>query len=89
MQADAGKLLVALYGMSLQAAELKVALLKGSTLEEFAAERGLSRNTAKFHLKTAFKATGSHRQADLIRRIAPLVNSFINLSPDRTPQACL
>lgn len=54
--------------LGLTQAELSVvlAIASGKTLSEFAGERGISPNTAKSQLASAFAKTGATRQSDLI-----------------------
>ena len=59
--------LASALGLPSGAAELLAALLEGETLKSYCELRSLSRNTAKYHLRAAFLATGTHRQADLVR----------------------
>ena len=54
-------------GLTNACAKLVCALLDGETLDGFASASGLSRSTAKFHLRSAFAATGTRRQVDLLR----------------------
>jgi hypothetical protein len=63
------------------AANLVCALLDGEDLHSYAARTGVSINTVRFHLKTAFARTGAHSQRELIRgalialhELAPLEN---------------
>ncbi len=72
-QPSAAHVIRELYGVPAQCAQLIESLLDGKSLEEHAALLGISRNTAKFHLNAAFEATGTRRQIDLIRQVAPLI----------------
>ncbi len=47
-----------------------IALVSGRTLKEAAAEIGVTEGTARTTLKRVFVKTGTHSQADLIRRAA-------------------
>jgi PAS domain-containing protein len=57
-----------LLHLPLGAAKVVAALLDGIELKEYAEREGISPNTVKFHLKTAFERTGSRSQTDLVRR---------------------
>jgi GAF domain-containing protein len=48
-------------------ARLVEAILNGEDLASYGRRAGISHNTVKFHLKTAFQVTGCRRQADLAR----------------------
>jgi DNA-binding CsgD family transcriptional regulator len=52
------------------------ALTCGERLNDFCRRRGISPNTGKFHLRSLFAKTGTHRQADLVRRTVSLLASF-------------
>ena len=49
------------------AAKVVQALLEGVELKDYADRAGISMNTVKFHLKTAFARTETRSQADLVR----------------------
>ena len=68
--------LAAVLGISSRAAELVAAMLEGETLNAFCARQNMSRNTAKYHLRAAFHATGTSRQADLLRRATAVVRDL-------------
>lgn len=55
-----------LYGLTRAEARLAADLVRGHTLEQAAAERGVSLNTVRTHLKRVFAKTGTSRQADLV-----------------------
>ncbi|HIJ42545.1 MAG: hypothetical protein QF511_09595 [Rhodospirillales bacterium] len=58
-----------LYGLAPAEARLVAALVAGRTLKEAAAEIGTTEGTARTTLKRVFAKTGTHSQADLIRRV--------------------
>lgn len=62
--------------ISPQAAGLVTTLMQGGDLATHAAAVGISRNTAKFHLRSAFNATGTSRQADLIRVVEGILRDL-------------
>ncbi|MBV9824721.1 MAG: hypothetical protein JO001_03420 [Alphaproteobacteria bacterium] len=49
-------------------ARLVCALLEGEDLRHYAERTGISMNTARFHLKSAFARTETHSQAELVRQ---------------------
>lgn len=65
-----------LFDLTPAEAALALALVNGSTLEEFAEELGISKNTARAHLRAIFSKTGVTRQATLVRT---LLNSVLSL----------
>lgn len=65
----APQLLAAMFGLPLGAARLLAALSAGEELKDYAERAGISMNTVRFHLKTAYARTGVHRQSDLMRLI--------------------
>lgn len=64
---------VELVGQDLQIsqreAEIAALLASGVSLNTIAKRLGISRHTARTHLKSVFAKTGFHSQADLVRRI--------------------
>jgi DNA-binding CsgD family transcriptional regulator len=56
-----------LYALTPAEAELVALLARGRTLEEAAAERGVTLNTVRSQLKQVFAKTDTHRQGDLMR----------------------
>lgn len=58
--------LAVLYGLTPAEVELAVALVDGRSLEEIAAWRRISVETARGQLKAALQKTGTHRQAELV-----------------------
>lgn len=63
-------------GLSSQASALVASLLRGADLAAHAAQAGISRNTAKFHLEAAFTATGTSRQVDLVRVVQGILRDL-------------
>ena len=59
--------LQAIYGLTAAEAALALALTRGATLDEHAAARGVSINTARVQLKQTMAKAGAARQADLVR----------------------
>jgi DNA-binding CsgD family transcriptional regulator len=64
------EVLAELYQLTHSEAELVRLLAAGLSLEEAAAKRGVSLNTARSHLKHAFAKTDTSRQGELVRLIA-------------------
>ena len=78
---DAGRIseaesLAKLYALTHSEAELVRLLALGHSLEEAAAKRGVSVNTARSHLKHAFAKTGTSRQGELVRLVITGVGSI-------------
>jgi DNA-binding CsgD family transcriptional regulator len=65
----APQLVAEMFGLSLGSATLVAALAAGGDLKDYAERAGISMNTVRFHLKTAYARTGVHRQADLVRLV--------------------
>jgi Bacterial regulatory proteins, luxR family len=56
-----------LLHIPLGAAKLVQAMLEGADLKDYADRAGISMNTVRFHLKTAFARTETRSQAELVR----------------------
>jgi len=63
---ELGPVLSQLYGLTPAEAELAALLVQGRALEEAANELGITRNTARTHMKRIFSKTNTHRQGELI-----------------------
>jgi len=61
-----------LYGLTRTETCLINQLLKGRTLEEYCASRFVTINTARSHLKSIYRKTGTNRQSELIRLFATM-----------------
>jgi DNA-binding CsgD family transcriptional regulator len=59
------------------------ALLEGEDLKDYAERAGISMNTVRFHLKTAFARTETRSQADLVRAALSALNDLGPYFPDR------
>lgn len=68
----------AAYDLTPAESRLVLGLCSGRTLAEYASVIGISLNTAKYHLKSAFDKIGEVRQAELVRRV--LSNSALRRS---------
>ncbi len=71
-----GQRIALLLHMPLGAAKVVEALIAGVELKDYAEREGISMNTVKFHLKTAFERTGSRSQTDLVRRTLLAINDL-------------
>jgi DNA-binding CsgD family transcriptional regulator len=79
------------FRLSAGEARLVSALVAGRTLQEYAAESGHSRNTARNQLAVVFEKTGTRRQSELVALIAgcvPFVHvgQQVGLSPHARTQ---
>lgn len=63
------ELVARIHGLTPTEAELAVALAEGSTVAEFATQRGCTEQTARTHVKRILSKTGAARQADLVRML--------------------
>jgi DNA-binding CsgD family transcriptional regulator len=61
--------LIRLFDLTPTEAGLVAALATGSTLEQYAQQRGASVGTARVHLKHVQRKTGARRQSDLVRLV--------------------
>jgi len=59
--------LAATFGLSPRQAALTGLLAEGATLAQAAVALGIAVDTARWHLRTVFERTGTHRQIDLVR----------------------
>ncbi len=74
-----------LYGLTRSESRLVQCLVGGSSLEDGAAELGISVNTARTHLKHIFHKTGARRQSELIHQVETGPASLAVDLGDRTP----
>jgi hypothetical protein len=58
------------------AAKVLQAILEGVALKEYADRAGISMNTVRFHLKSAFALTGAKSQAELVRNAMSALNGL-------------
>ncbi len=58
-----------LFGLTDTEAALTIALVRGATLKEWAAQRDVSIETVRWQLKQVFAKTGTSRQPDLMRLV--------------------
>ena len=73
--------LARLYGLTKKEAALAALLAQGRDLTEAADRLGMSKGTARVHLKRIFDKTGTHRQAELMILILRSVGIFDSGSP--------
>lgn len=66
--ASAAQRIALVLHVPLGAAKVVEAILEGIELKDYAERAGVSMNTVKFHLKTAFDRTESRSQAGLVRK---------------------
>lgn len=64
---DVEGVLTSALGLSASSAALTAALMRGEDIRIYAKRAGISENTVKFHLKSAFRATGTRRQLELVQ----------------------
>jgi hypothetical protein len=69
------QLVAELLRIPLAAATLLAALAAGEELADYAERAGISMNTVRFHLKTAYARTGAKRQSELVRLITAAAGS--------------
>lgn len=60
----------ALYGLTRKETRLLNGLLQGQTLEDYCAANFVTANTARTHLKSIFRKTGTNRQSELVRLLS-------------------
>lgn len=63
------QVLMQLFDLTAAEAALSLLLVRGLSLDEAAADLGVSRNTVKSHLSAVFAKTGVNRQTQLVQRI--------------------
>jgi len=72
-----------LLQVPLGSARVLLAILEGVELKEYADRAGISINTVRFHLKSAFALTGAKSQADLVRNAMSVLNDLGPYFADR------
>lgn len=65
-QIDQTQLVMDAFGLTFQEARLVIALANGGTLDEFAGDLGISKNTARSHLYSTFRKVGVSQQSSLV-----------------------
>lgn len=61
------------FGLTRAEARLAYELVRGSKLVEAAVRLGISRNTARTHMKRIYAKTGAAHQAELVRLLAGMM----------------
>lgn len=56
-----------LYGLTRKESDIVNALLQGQSLEDYCAASFVTTNTARTHLKSVYRKTGTNRQSELVR----------------------
>jgi DNA-binding CsgD family transcriptional regulator/PAS domain-containing protein len=64
-----------LFDLSPREGEVAAALLCGHSLESLCHALGISRNTAKAHLQSIFRKTGTNRQSELVHLLAEVARN--------------
>ena len=59
------------------------AILEGIELKDYAERAGISMNTVRFHLTSAFTASGVHSQAELVKTAMVALSDLGPYFPDR------
>lgn len=68
-----------LYGLTPKETAIVNALLQGQSIDDYCASSFVSANTARTHLKSVYRKTGTNRQAELVRLFASM---FMPLEAD-------
>ena len=74
----------ALFGLPQATANLVAAIAAQEELPTYAERTGISMNTVRYHLKTAYARTGVRRQSELVRLV---VTALRDLTDHREPGA--
>ena len=73
---SAAQRIARLLHLPLGAAKVVAAIVEGIELKDYAERAGISMNTVKFHLKTAFERTETRSQTDLVCRALLALNDL-------------
>ena len=63
-----------LFDLTKTEIKLTLELIKGSSLDEAAAHLGITKNTAKVHLRHIFRKTQTKRQSELVQRVLSIAH---------------
>ncbi len=74
------QLIAGIFGLPLGSATLLAALAAGEELKDYAERTGISMNTVRFHLKTAYARTGVRRQSELLTLITAALRDLTDHS---------
>ncbi len=66
---DQTQLVMEAFGLTPQEARLVISLANGGTLEDFAGDTGVSKNTARTHLYASFRKIGVSQQSALVSHV--------------------
>jgi DNA-binding CsgD family transcriptional regulator len=69
--------LQAIYHLTPAEAEVALRVLRGHGLQSVADELRVSLSTVRVHLQRVFEKTGTHRQAELVRRLIEIETSHM------------
>lgn len=72
-QEPSGELLMDYFGFTRAESCLAVALIGGSSIEDYAMDHGISPVTVRNHLQGLLRKTATHRQADLISTLSRII----------------
>ena len=75
-QIDQNQLVVEAFGLTPQEARLVIALANGGTLENFASDTGVSKNTARTHLYASFRKVGVTQQSSLVSHVIRAIHGL-------------
>lgn len=75
-QIDQAQLVVEAFGLTPQEARLVIALANGGTLEDFASDTGISKNTARTHLYASFRKVGVTQQSSLVSHVIRAIHGL-------------
>jgi len=64
-----------LFDLSPREVEVAEALLAGHSVESLCVLLGISRNTAKVHLHSIFRKTGTNRQSELVHLLSNITRA--------------
>jgi DNA-binding CsgD family transcriptional regulator len=68
-QIDQTQLVMEAFGLTPREARLVISLANGGTLEDYASETGVSKNTARTHLYASFRKVGVSQQSSLVSHV--------------------
>lgn len=68
--------LQALFGLTSAEAKLAARIADGSALADAASELGIAKETSRSQLKSVFRKTGTHRQAELVALLMPIIGQL-------------
>ncbi|PLW69579.1 helix-turn-helix transcriptional regulator [Pseudohalioglobus lutimaris] len=75
-QIDQTQLVIEAFGLTPQEARLVIALANGGTLENFANDLGVSKNTARTHLYASFRKVGVTQQSSLVSHVIRAIHGL-------------